>query len=102
MKKSHSSVDHYHHHGITSAQLKLTTRAVSPVLSLMINTSFMTGLFPSVFKESWVTPIYKKKGSNLDATNYRPISNLSTVGKVLEVAACTQITQYCEANGLPW
>ena len=96
MKKSHSSGPD----GITSAQLKSTIRAISPVLSLMINTSFMTGLFPSVFKESWVTPIYKKKGSNLDATNYRPISNLSTVGKVLEVAACTQITQYCEANGL--
>ena len=53
MKNSHSSGPD----GITSAQLKLTIRTISPVLSLMINTSFITGLFPSVFKESWVSLI---------------------------------------------
>lgn len=41
------------------------------------------GRVPGIWKQANVTPIYKKKDPS-DLTNYRPISLLSTIGKVLE------------------
>jgi hypothetical protein len=39
---------------------------------------------PAAWKETLVTPIYKKKGSPLQPSNYRPVSLTSNIGKVLE------------------
>ena len=43
----------------------------------------MTGVFPSVLKTAKVVPVFKKD-SKLDYSNYRPISLLSNVEKILE------------------
>ena len=43
----------------------------------------MTGVFPSVFKTEKVVPVFKKD-LKLDYSNYRPISLLSNIKKVLE------------------
>ena len=43
----------------------------------------MTGLFPSVLKTAKVVPVFKKD-SKLDYSNYRPISLLSNIQKILE------------------
>ena len=51
----------------------------------LANLSLQTGIFPSCFKRAQVLPLLKKSG--LDTTspaNYKSISNLSTVSKVLE------------------
>ena len=96
MKKSNSSgMD-----GISAAVMKLVNNEVATALSVLINTSLMEGVFPKQFKTAVVTPIYKNKGSKEDKSNYRPISNLSTAGKVLEIAANIQITRYCERIGV--
>ena len=47
------------------------------------NASLSHGKVPSIWKEANVTAIHKKNDPS-DAANYRPISLLSTVGKVLE------------------
>ena len=49
----------------------------------LFNLSFMTGVFPSVLKTAKVVPVFKKD-SKLDYSNYRPISLLSNVEKILE------------------
>ena len=49
----------------------------------MFNLSFMTGVFPSVHKTAKEVPVLKKD-SKLDYSNYRPISLLSTIEKILE------------------
>ena len=43
----------------------------------------MTGVFPSVLKSAKVVPVFKKD-SKLDYSNYRPISLLSNIEKILE------------------
>ena len=49
----------------------------------LFNLSFITGVFPFVFKTEKVVPVFKKD-SKLDYSNYRPISLLSNIAKVLE------------------
>ena len=65
--------------------LKKYALTLSPILSKLANLSFSTGTFPSILKKAQVLPLLKKP--NLDPTfptNYRPISNLSTMSKLLE------------------
>ena len=51
----------------------------------MANLSFTQGRFPSAFKTAQVLPLLKKPGLDKEQlANYRPISNLMTISKVLE------------------
>ena len=71
-----------------------------PVLTKIINLSLSTGHFPQLFKEACVLPLLKKP--NLDPetlANYRPISNLRFVSKLIERSVSTQLQEYlCENN----
>ena len=50
-----------------------------------LHLSLQTGKFPARFKSAQVLPLLKKAGLDRSLpANYRPISNLSTVSKVLE------------------
>ena len=49
----------------------------------LFNFSLSSGKVPSIWKEANVTPIFKKEDPSF-ISNYRPISLLSTIGKVLE------------------
>ena len=49
----------------------------------LLNLSFMTGVFPFVLKTAKVVPVFKKD-SKLNYSNYRPISLLSNIEKILE------------------
>ena len=58
---------------------------LSPFISLLFNKSLETGCFPSEFKKALVRPLLKKRG--LDANqlkNFRPVSNLSFLSKLLQ------------------
>ena len=54
---------------------------------------------PDDMKEARVKPLFKK-GSNLDVGNYRPVSILSIISKILERAIYTQLEEYLEDNNL--
>ena len=62
---------------------KKCAHALSFPLAELLNASFRSATVPILWKEANVTPVYKKDDSS-DCRNYRPISLLSTVGKVLE------------------
>ena len=55
--------------------------------------------FPQQWKESLVTPVFKK-GNSLDPNNYRPISLLSTPGKLLEKVVCNSFDDHMISNGI--
>ena len=63
--------------------LKSLNAEISIILSNLFNLSFSTGIFPDVLKNSSVIPLFKK-GSKLNCGNYRPISLLSNISKLLE------------------
>ena len=64
--------------------LKLIIPSISLPLSKIINLSFSTGVYIEKLKIAKVIPIFKEKGSELDHTNYRPISILSNINKIIE------------------
>ena len=67
----------------------------------MINLSLSTGSVRSQFKHSIVQPLLKK--TNLDPTlpmNYRPISKLPFMSKLLEKVVAMQLTDVLETHGL--
>jgi hypothetical protein len=72
-----------------------------PFIVAYCNTSLRDGIFPTSQKNAIITPILKK--SNLDAHtagNYRPISNLSYLSKLLERCVNKQLNDYLSANNL--
>ena len=72
-----------------------------PVLTKLINCSFNLGYFPSHLKTAVVTPIIKSK--NLDCeilTNYRPVSNLTLISKLIEKCALEQLSKHLIKNNL--
>ena len=61
--------------------------------------SFTSGVFPSALKLAKVIPVHKKD-SKLDFSNYRPISLLSNLDKLLEKLMCTRIVKFFNNNNL--
>lgn len=79
--------------------LKLSVNLISPIITLLINQAFTTGVFPLKLKFSEIKPIYKK-GSAKDISNYRPISILSNISKIFERAINFRLVQFLEANNI--
>ena len=69
--------------GISPKMLKLASEVLLPSLLQMINISLHTGVFPETLKDARVFPIHKG-GPSEDPSNYRPISILPIVSKVIE------------------
>ena len=69
--------------GIPSRLLKECAGQIAPSLCDIFNHSLQSGRLPSEWKSANVTPIHKKQQKEL-AENYRPISLLPIVSKVLE------------------
>ena len=60
---------------------------IVPLLTVIINQSLQSGVFPDMWKEALVTPTLKKCGSDLAFKNFCPISNLQFVSKLVKRAA---------------
>ncbi len=87
-------------YGVDQVSMKVlkycSNEIVMPLLDI-INSSIRAGLFPSQCKMAKVRPIFKK-GSDLDKGNYRPISLLPSVSKIIERVVSEQLTHYLESN----
>ena len=63
--------------------LKLLNKDISDQLAVLFNKSFSSGIYPLILKTSKIITIYKKD-SKLECLNYRPISLLSNIDKILK------------------
>ena len=86
--------------GIHPMLLKSCASAVAMPLSLIFASSLETGIVPEDWKSAEIVPIYKKKGSRTEPTNYRPISLTAVVCKVMESLIKDRIVDYVENNRL--
>jgi hypothetical protein len=84
---------------ISANLLKHITNEVSSALALIINQSFITGIFPSKLKIARILPLFKKENEQL-LTNYRPISLLPVISKIFERVMFTQLHTYFKTNDL--
>ena len=64
--------------------LKSTTNVHVSLLTKIINSSIRNGCFPDELKAAEVTQI-PKKNDDLDKENYRPVSDLPNVSKIIEM-----------------
>ena len=51
-------------------------------------------------KMQWFVPLIKKPGADVELSNYRPISNLCFISKLVERIAADQITSHMHKNDL--
>ena len=80
--------------------LKECTNVV-PILTQILNQSISEATVPPQLKTALVTPVHKKPSLECeDLNNFRPVSNLSLVSKMLEKVISHQLTLYCDANDL--
>ena len=74
---------------------------ILPILHLIWNNSLREGSLTDCEKLAFITTILKKPGLDPDAaSNYRPISNLTFVSKLIEPLVCYQLTNYLTDNQL--
>lgn len=73
--------------------LKIARSEVVPILNHLANLCFKKGIFPDALKASIITPIYKS-GDRDDIGNYRPISVLPAISKVMEKLINSRLQNY--------
>jgi potassium voltage-gated channel Eag-related subfamily H protein 8 len=78
---------------MSTKMLKYVKYEVGDLLTLMVNQSLQTGVFPDSLKIAKVIPIHKKD-ETYKIENYRPISLLSSVSKVFEKVIHNQLANY--------
>ena len=79
--------------------VKLLSKDISTQFAELFNLSFSDGVFPSILKTCKVIPIYKKD-SQLNCSNYRPISLLSNIDKIRERILYNRLYKFLETNNL--
>ena len=73
----------------------------SPILLQTVNKSLQECTFPDTLKHAVITPIIKDKDEDIESfKNYRPVSNLTFLSKLIEKCVCLQIHKYLEENDL--
>ena len=78
---------------LSNKLLKLIKIEISESLTLIINQSINTGLFPNKLKTTKVLPLFKKN-ENYVFDNYRPASVLPSLSKVIEKVMHIQLYDY--------
>ena len=82
-------------YGLSVDVLKILSPHISELLSDIFNESLSIGVFPDLMKLAMICPIHKS-GSKLKASNYRPVSILPILSKVLEKIVQTRLVTFLE------
>ena len=81
--------------------LQASAQQLAPYVTLIENASLSSGLFPTSFKRATVTPVLKKASlDRFQPKNYRPISNLSFLSKLLERVVASQLSEHLALHDL--
>ena len=72
-----------------------------PLITRIVNSSLCSGVVPPQFKQAVVIPMLKKPGLDPnDLKNFRPVSNLPFISKILEKVVLTQLQKHLSENDL--
>ena len=75
--------------------------AIIDTILHIVNLSLTTGVFPTSCKSSIVIPLIKKTGLDCEVLkNYRPVSNLSFLSKIIEKNISVRILQHITDNDI--
>ena len=85
--------------GISAKIIKDAKLVIAPIMTKIINLSYSTKIFPDSMKKASIRPLHKKEDPNI-ISNYRPISILPCLSKVIERSASNQLINYLEKHNL--
>jgi hypothetical protein len=84
---------------IPTQLLKSCIDALLTPITKLINLSLSEGVFPSAFKTAHVIPLLKKPSLCKDnMKNFRPVSNLSFISKLIEKVVASRIQSHIEST----
>ena len=73
------------HDNIKNEHIKSTAHIMLPIYCKLFNIIFDTGIIPDARSLGTIKPIYKNKGDPKLPENYRPITILSCLGKIIYI-----------------
>ena len=82
---------------INARLVKDSAEVICATLIKIFNSSLQQVIFPEDLKNATISPVYKN-GDKSDCSNYRPISVLSNVAKILEKIVYNQLISYIKEN----
>lgn len=85
--------------GLSAEWLRLAAPGISSSLAHLFNLCLRGSVVPRAWKMAHVTPVHKG-GANIDISNFRPISVLPVIVKVLEKIVHEQLYNYLQANSI--
>ena len=85
--------------GISSRILQRSKYILVPAITHICQLAMDTGLFPNSFKKAIVHPIFKG-GKEDEVTNYRPISVLTALSKILEKVLNNRLVNFLESRDI--
>ena len=86
---------------IPTSLLKSCVDVLLTPITNIVNLSLKLGVFPDTLKLSHITLLLKKPSSSKDdMKNYRPVSNLNFISKLLEKNIAKGIRSHLESNDL--
>lgn len=84
---------------ISSEMVKSSITALQDVYDKLFNRILREGTYPRLWRESYITPIYKAGGRN-DPSNYRGIAINNILGKVFSIILNSRLEKFIKANNL--
>jgi DNA-directed RNA polymerase subunit F len=86
---------------LPAKQMKQCLASVVPVITMITNTSLTEGTLPPSLKEALVHPLIKKPSLDKDVLkNYRPVSNLPLISKIIEKVVALRLTEHLDTQNL--
>ena len=84
---------------ISMLMIKMAIPTIVPSLTNIFNSSLSERVFPANWKRSKIIPIHKSGDKN-SPNNYRPISILPSVSKILEKLVQVQLSDYLKCYSI--
>ena len=78
---------------------KLALPYIENSLTILVNTSTETSIFPDAWKLARVMPIFKERDKD-DKSNHRPILALPAISRLFEKVISDQLCQFTDKNSL--
>lgn len=89
------------HDTLPSRIVKDCFDVIGPSILSLLNSSLLSGCVPSAFKHAIVQPVLKRRNLDYnDYVNYRPISKLPFLSKILEKIVLLQLQAYLDENNI--
>ena len=85
---------------LPTGKLQEVLKGCLPALTHLVNSLLDQGSFCEEWKEAIVKPLIKKITLGTQNSNYRPVSNLCFISKVVEKVTLDQFNKHCQEQNL--